>query len=166
MEGVMPIAEIFAGVSGLKTIMDTLKGFKDIGDANTRNAVAVELQQKILSAYQAQVALTEQIGNLEKEVAQFKNWDTDKNRYLLTDYGGGTFAYALKPEKENGEPPHRICANCYNQGHKSLLQFQHKTFDKRENLICHLCGKETILGFSQKSQSSQHGNSGGSWMAT
>ena len=109
----MAVGEIFAGISGLKTVMDTLKGFKDISDANTRNAVAVELQQKILAAYQAQMTLTEQIGNLEKEVAQFKNWEAEKDRYKLTDFGGGTFAYALKPDKANGEPPHRICANCF-----------------------------------------------------
>jgi hypothetical protein len=65
------VAEVFAGFAGLKSIMDTLKGFKDIGDANTRNAVAVELQEKILAAYNAQTALTERVGELEKEVASF-----------------------------------------------------------------------------------------------
>lgn len=157
------VAEVFAGISGLKTVMDVLKGFKDIGDANTRNAVAVELQEKILAAYQAQMALAEQIGNLEKEVAQFKNWEAEKERYILTDYGSGTFAYALKPDKADGEPAHRICANCYTQGHKSLLQFRHLTHDKKESMRCYRCGSDVLLGSAKKLPPMEP--SGGSWMS-
>ena len=160
------VAEVFAGIAGLKSVMDVLKGFKDINDANTRNAVAVDLQQKILAAYQSQTELAEQVRNLEKEIAKFKNWEAEKDRYVLTDYGSGSFAYSLKLEKANGEPMHKICANCYAKDQKSILQFRHTTADKRECVICNNCGKEAFLGTPQKLQATAIRSSGrpGDWM--
>lgn len=119
------MVDIFVGYAGFNAIMDSLKRSKDISDANIRNSVAVELQEKILAAYQHQVALTQRISDLEKEVTSFETWNAEKNRYQLTDYGGGTYAYAMKPEKAEGESPHRICANCYAEGHKSMPPLQY-----------------------------------------
>lgn len=157
------VAEIYAGISSFKVMLDIAKGLKDLSDASARYAAVIELQEKIFAAQEAQTSLIQKVGDLEKEVVQFKNWDAEKDRYKLTDYGGGTFAYALKPEKANGEPAHRICANCFNKGHKSLLQFRHLTYDKRECLICQSCGKETYLGIAQKPPPVER--SGGSWMS-
>src|SRR6516162_2494056 len=102
------VGEVFAGLGAIKTAFDIAKGLKDIDDAARRNAAVIELQEKILTAQQAQMALVERIDELEKEVASFEAWAREKKRYKLTDYGGGTFAYALKPEEAQGEPPHRI----------------------------------------------------------
>ncbi len=88
------MVDVFMGFAGLNTIMNTLKGFKDINDANVRNTVAIELQQKILSAYQDQAALAEKVSELEKEVAQLKDWDAEKQRYELKDIGQGCVAIA------------------------------------------------------------------------
>lgn len=138
----MAVAEIFAGISGLKTVMDTLKGFKDISDAATRNAVAVDLQEKILAAYQAQMALTEQVSDLEKEVAQSKNWDAEKQRYELKDIGQGCIAYALKAGVQPPEPEHYLCANCYAQAKKRFLQIEHRDVGRAEVYVCNDCGSE------------------------
>ena len=48
------VAEVFAGLSAIKTAFDLAKGLKDIDDATRRNAVIIELQEKILSARDAQ----------------------------------------------------------------------------------------------------------------
>jgi hypothetical protein len=118
------------------------KGLKDLSDASARYAAVIELQEKIFAAQEAQTSLIQKLRDLEAEVAQFTNWNTEKERYILTDFGSGTFAYALKPDKANGEPPHRICANCYNHGHNSLLQFTLVSDRGRECLDCQRCGKE------------------------
>ena len=47
-------AEIFAGVTALKTAFDLARGLKDIDDATRRNEAVIDLQQKILGAQQAQ----------------------------------------------------------------------------------------------------------------
>jgi len=139
------VGEVLAGLSAIKNAFDIAKGLKDIDDAARRNAAVIELQEKILAAQQAQVALVERIGELEKEVARFETWETQKKRYKLTDYGGGTFAYALKPEEAQGEPPHRICANCYESGHRAVLQFSHES-GQQDYFDCLRCKTRQLFG--------------------
>src|ERR1700722_4631396 len=140
------VAEVFASVSALKTAFDIAKGLKDIDDATRRNAAVIELQEKILSAQQAQSALVDRIGELEKEVAGFEKWDAEKERYKLTDFGGNTFAYALKPEATRGEPTHRICPNCYEKRVKSILQSKGRNAYSQEIYVCVACKTEFNLG--------------------
>jgi hypothetical protein len=157
------VGEVLAGLSGLKTAFDIAKGLKDISDATARNAAVIELQEKILSAHAAQSDLIERIRELEKEVASLKTWETEKERYSLTDFGVGTFAYLLKEEKAAGEPPHRICANCYQHNRKSILQFNHHA-QGQDWYDCHGCDKQQAFGryipFSRDS-----GDEGSSWSA-
>lgn len=115
-------AELIAGLGIFKSMLDTAKGLKDINDTAIRNTAIIELQEHILTAREKQATLLERVSNLEKEVADFEAWDAEKQRYNLTDFGGGTFAYTLKPEAGEGEPAHSICAACYQKGHKSILQ--------------------------------------------
>ena len=135
----MSVTGFIAGASGLKTIMDTLKGFKDINDATVRNNVAIELQGKILAAYADQFALTEKVSELEKEITAVKGWETQKERYELKDIGGRGFAYIVKATMRGTDPPHAICTNCYEQGKKSILQFngELRVFD--QEFTCPLC---------------------------
>jgi hypothetical protein len=60
----------------------------------------------------------------------------------LTDFGGGTFAYLLKPGAANGEPTHRICAQCYQKGQKSILHFLHRS-SGQDYYKCQSCGDIT-----------------------
>lgn len=116
------VVEVFAGIGAFKTMFDLAKGLKDIDDRTTRNAVAIELQEKILAAQAQQAALIEQVGLLEKEVAGLKAWGADKQRYELKALRAGAIAYMLKPQEAEREPPHALCANCYERGIKSFLQ--------------------------------------------
>jgi hypothetical protein len=145
------VGEAFAGLSAFKTMFDLAKGLKDISDANTRNTVAIELQEKILSAQAAQSELVERVRELEAALARFSAWAAEKNRYRLTDFGAGTFAYSLKPEEANGEPPHRICASCYQKDRKSILQFSH-TSEGQDYFICAECKKPQAFGIYRRTE--------------
>ena len=85
-------AELIAGLSIFKSLLDSAKGLKDINDAAVRNGAIVELQEKILAAQTQQSALVERIRELEAEMARLEAWDREKERYQLTDHGGGTLA--------------------------------------------------------------------------
>jgi hypothetical protein len=137
--------EIIAGLGALKTAFDTAKTLKHISDAAIRNAAVVELQEKILTAQQTQAALIEEVSSLEKKVAGFEAWEAEKQRYQLTDFGGGTFAFLLKPASSGGEPSHRICANCYQIRQKAILQFSH-IGTGQEYYDCLCCGKRQAFG--------------------
>jgi len=138
-------AEIIAGLGAIKTAFDLAKGLKEINDTATRNAAVIELQQKILAAQEAQSALIERIRNLEIEIASFETWQTEKDRYKLTDFGAGTFAYLLRPKAANGEPPHRLCASCFHEGHKSILQFSAKS-EGQDWFECFRCKTRQAFG--------------------
>jgi hypothetical protein len=138
-------AEASAGLGLFKSMLDVAKGLKDINDAAARNAAVIDLQEKILAAQAQQTDLVQRIGDLEEEVARFKTWEAEKQRYELTDFGGGTFAYLLKPEESAGEPPHRICASCYQKGQKSILQFKHRSVYSQDVCSCPSC--DTAFSF-------------------
>jgi hypothetical protein len=140
------VAEIFAGVGALKTAFDIAKGLKDIDDATRRNAAVIELQEKILSAQSAQSDLVERVRDLEKEVAGFETWETEKQRYEMKDFGGGTIAYELKRDMAGGEPPHRICTACYQKRLKGILQPTGVNSYRQQMVKCSECSKDFVLG--------------------
>jgi len=140
--------DVLAGLSIFKTLFDSAKGLKDINDAAIRNAAVVDLQKEILAAQAEQMALLERVSELEAKVASFEAWDCEKLRYQLTDHGGGTFTYALKAGKEEGEPFHRICPHCYEERRKSILQSR-GLFQGREKVVCLSCESEFMLGVIQ-----------------
>jgi hypothetical protein len=136
---------VFAGLSIFKSMYDTAKALKDMNDANIRNGAVIELQEKILSAQADQTELAETVGALKARVAELEAWDADKKRYKLTDLGSGMTAYSLKAGRENGEPPHHLCAACYNEGHKSIMQTETRSPGRCKVLVCHRCGSDLYL---------------------
>jgi hypothetical protein len=135
-------SELIAGLGIFKSMFDIAKGLKDINDTTIRNATAVELQEKILSAREQQAAALERISQLEKELARFENWERDKQRYELAEIASGVFAYRLKPAMAGGEPAHCICAYCYGEAQKNPLQ--EETRHGVKFLRCHPCGSELV----------------------
>lgn len=118
----MVVTETIAGLSAIKTAFDMTKALKDINDAAIRNAAVIELQEKILSARDAQTALLDRVSHLEKEVADFEKWEAEKEEYELKEVFSQTFAYSIKESARGTRPSHLICANCYEGRKKSILQ--------------------------------------------
>lgn len=142
------LAEAAAGIGALKTAFDIAKGLKDIDDTTRRNAAVIELQEKILGAQLAQSTLIERINELEAKMAGFEQWDAQKKRYELKDFGGQTFAYALKPQTAEGEPPHKACPACYQKRQIGILNFSHNG-SGRGFYDCTACGTQIVLGVRQ-----------------
>lgn len=151
----MDIGSIASLASSLKTAGDITKAMIDLRDTQAVQAKVIDLNREIMSAqnsalaaYADQATLLEKIRSLESRVADLEAWEREKDRYKLKDFGCSTFAYALKPGMENGEPFHRICANCYQQRRKSILQ-SHGHYSGREKVTCDGCKAETYLGCEQ-----------------
>jgi hypothetical protein len=102
-------------------MFDLAKGLKDINDASIRNASVIELQEQILAAQVAQAELIERVRELEKEVASFKRWDAEKEKYELKDIGQGAFVCMRKDGAEPRKPPHWLCTKCYRDGKDSIF---------------------------------------------
>ena len=131
------VGEVFAGLGALKTAFDIAKGLKDIDDAARRNAAVIELQEKILAAREAQSALLDRVSELEEKVVSFEKCDTEKERYELKELipASPTFAYTLKPNAQPPEKFHCICATCYQNRIKSILQFARSLFPSEQKIL-------------------------------
>ena len=101
MPGSDPVSKT---VSTLKSAYSLSKSIADLDDVHSVKVQIGELQAQILAAQESallsqerEAALAEGIRNLEEKVAELEAWDAEKERYELTDFGGETFAYLLKP---------------------------------------------------------------------
>ena len=140
-------------ISGLKTAGDIAKSMLDLRDAAAQQGKVIELQSVILNAQTAamaaqsqQLELVVQVRELKDKLAAVQDWERQKDRYFLKDFGGETFAYVLKKDAANGEPSHRICVKCYQHGKRSILQSEGTLPTGREKLTCSECAAETSLG--------------------
>jgi hypothetical protein len=141
------IGDAIAGLGALKTAFDLARALKGIDDTVKRNAAVIELQEQILSATQAQSDLVRRVEHLEKEVARFETWETEKKRYQLKDFGSGTLAYELKQSEAADEPIHCICPGCYENRRRGILQPTGSTNAfKQKEFVCVLCNTEYRLG--------------------
>jgi hypothetical protein len=141
-----------AAATSLKAAFELTKAFVDVKGAVEVQGKVFELQRVILAAQQdaftaqePQAALLKRIGELEKEIADLEAWDREKERYALTEIASGVFAYKLKPEAQGAEPEHLLCANCFHQHRKSVLQFERRSVGRVEMRVCHACGAELVL---------------------
>ena len=91
-----------------------------VDDANAANIVPI-VRKNV--AKESTIATDERVREAEAEVARLKAWEREKDRYRLVRWEYGAFAYILKDAEAGGEPPHALCATCYQRGIKSLLQF-------------------------------------------
>jgi hypothetical protein len=144
------LSDIQSGIALFKSMYESAKALKDINDALARDGVVADLLEKILAARQAQLELTEHITQLEKQIAAFETWETEKQRYELKGMAGGGLAYALKESESALEPAHHICASCYQSGKKSILQPKPYSIaaahlGKPQTLVCNGCKAEVIV---------------------
>jgi hypothetical protein len=135
------VAEVFAGVGAIKTAFDIAQGLHKIHDVAARDRAVVDLQKELLAAQQAQSELITRTGELEREVARLKDWEADRARYQLAEIAPGIVAFAVKDGMRNGEPFHRICANCCAAGRKAYLQ-QRIRGPYYDMFKCNSCGDE------------------------
>lgn len=143
----MVLAETIAGVGLLKSALEIAKTIKDQTDESARASVAIDLQQKILEAQEQQMSLVLKVSELEERITAFDNWETEKKRYELKPAGEHTdaLAFQLKEECLDGEHPHKICASCFQEGRKSILQAETRFPGACEVLICHRCGADIYV---------------------
>lgn len=115
------MVDVFAGLSGFKTMLDAAKALKGINDAVVRNEAVIDLQGQILTAQEDYAALLTKVRTLEAKVASFEKWEAEKERYELKDLGWGVLAYMLKPEARGTTPPHWVCPACFSDGKIKII---------------------------------------------
>jgi hypothetical protein len=111
---------ISQGLTSLRALTDLGKAMIDVRDAAAFRDKQIEFQGKIIDVQNAlftiqqeRTELAETAEHLEKEIAQLKVWETEKDRYKLIEVGPGTFAYVVSPDAQGDEPEHLLCPTCF-----------------------------------------------------
>ncbi|MES2983740.1 MAG: hypothetical protein V4735_00965 [Pseudomonadota bacterium] len=154
----MDIGTISVAVSSLKTAGEIAKGLVGLRDGAMIQTKVIELQGVILAAQGSaldaqsdQLTLLDEVRNLKKEVADLKTWEAEKEKYVLTDLlpnsGRMTtvYAYIEKDKASTPENVHKLCANCFDSGKKSILQGESRVPGMHRVLACHHCGSDLYL---------------------
>jgi hypothetical protein len=135
-------------IGSLKAILETGKKLVEVRDAAARSELIVQFTRQIMDAQNVEAGLIEKIHALEQKITEFEDWKREKDRYQLEELPPGILMYRLKEGMENGEPIHKICANCYINKKKSLLH-NLGTHNGLTEWKCHSCGfKESTGHFS------------------
>jgi predicted SprT family Zn-dependent metalloprotease len=145
------IAAIGGALGSIKAAGEIANAMLKLHDTKALQEKTIELNRTILSAQHdamtangVQSELVARIGQLEKEIADLKDWKADLSRYQLTDLGGGVIALAIKETMRNGEVFHRICATCAANGKKAYLQ-PHVNNSYLTRYKCDGCGTELTV---------------------
>jgi hypothetical protein len=146
-------------VSALKGAVDIAKAMIGLRDVQVVQLKVIELNSKILeaqhsalSAVDERTALIQRIRDLEKEIIGLKAWGVEKENYELRNVYTGAFAYVPKANTLGPEPPHWLCATCYENRKKSLLQDHGRASDDLRMSIYKCsrseCGSEIRVSFN------------------
>jgi hypothetical protein len=124
----MPI-DFSTALGLLRTITSTTKGLADARTEVKVNDVAIQLQGIVLDLQSEMMVIQSDYqgvlrskDDLEKKLIELEGWDKERARYHLKAVGDGIFVYALNVVKPDVEPAHWLCAHCYEEKKKSILQ--------------------------------------------
>ena len=144
------------------TVLATITGLAKLGtdiasakDEAERNKLLIEFQKSVIAA-NFQVATLQQdvstlkgtIEDLKRDAVRKENWESESKRYVLYKPFSGVVVYALKEGMSNGEPAHYLCANCFNEGQRTLLYFATVPGNNRDGaLACKSCKTFSPTGY-------------------
>jgi hypothetical protein len=136
-----PLSAASEGVQKLIEVRDLVK----FGDALGKlQAQILAAQSAAMTGYAREAALLEEIGGLKKRVAELEAWEAEKERYELVALAPKVMAYAVKQTMRGADPPHYICANCYNSRRKSFLN-QITRGTNVDIFQCNACGERLTI---------------------
>lgn len=140
-----PLNAAGQGIEKLIEVRDLVKFGDDFRKLHTEILAA---QRGAITAQASEAALLEQVSALKKKVTDLEAWSSEKQRYQLVALAPNVLAYAVKADARGVEPPHCICANCYNNGKKSYLN-QYVQGSRLDKFRCNTCKDDLIISKSE-----------------
>ncbi|QLB15871.1 hypothetical protein A6B39_10630 [Mannheimia granulomatis] len=108
---------------------DDITKLKELGESNVKTVeltqIAINLQQLIISLQKDLWALQIENKELEEQINKAHEFEVEKSQYVPFQFPTGAFVYRSSEgiTNENSETAfHYLCANCYSQQKKSILQ--------------------------------------------
>ncbi len=144
----MPVEPISAVVTSAKVAYDIVKGISTLHTEVEKNQaiskvleVLLAVQSDALSMQEKHYLLLREKDDLIKKISEFEKWSEIEKQYELKELITGVFVYAYKKTDKEIQPPHFLCANCFNKKQKGLYIKSEKDFDGT-HYKCLNCDKE------------------------
>jgi len=135
-------ATVLASFTHANNLLKAIIGVRDtvvnLEQVNELLGEINSIQVGYFSLLQQNTSMLAEIDNLKKEITRFETWDTQKSRYKLYSPWDSAVVYAITEANSNGEPPHWICPQCYEDRKRSFLNSRHDK-NGREEFFCK-CG--------------------------
>lgn len=145
------ISEISASLGGIKTAIDLLGGMRSLKTESDINQAVIQIQRTLLDAqasalrdHEKNLGMINKIAELELSLSKLQENRIEKERYKLTEFPTGKLAYVLKEDDDRGDPSHRLCVKCWDEGKRSVLQVQQK-HSGGESVRCPNCEEKLVL---------------------
>ena len=140
--GLISLAGTSAGAIGNAT--GAAKDLRDFIRGKNRlpkevSELCLKIYDELLDAKRDQGQLEDRLRALQKELAKLDRFNAEATRYELVTTPVGSLVYALKSDDGAAQPHHYICANCYEDQTKSILQPLGSAV-----LRCPRCGKDFL----------------------
>jgi hypothetical protein len=139
------VTTLFGTLKSIKEAADSLISLRDehliMGKVAEINSKLIDAQQGIFAVNAERSELVQTVGELEKEIADLKAWNVEKERYQLIALVSNVMAYRLRSTESGTEPTHLLCANCFTDGKKSFLN-QNVRGTSIDIFKCNRCGNE------------------------
>jgi len=123
--------EFTAFISSISALIKIAKGLQSVRDQHQISQATSELLERILSVQGDALSLQEQHFSLihekekiEKKLSEFEDWKNTQSQYSLFRTLYGKVVYVPNESHKSSEPKHWLCANCFNERKKSILQPQ------------------------------------------
>ncbi len=146
--------ELMLASQSVQALGTLLKAANGLANYNEIVAKVSEVNEKLmganavaLAAQEKQSALSARVKELESEVTRLRDWSAEAERYETREVAVGVFAYLSKSETGKFQSAHKLCANCFNQGTKSLLQQQKVEVGRQLSLVCHRCKANIVFSY-------------------
>lgn len=141
----MDIATTLSAISSAKDFAVLIIGRK-IDSAVTEKAIELQnsiigLQSAILAMQAENQTLLQEKRELQQVVEHSANWEADSVRYQLMEIAKGVFVYELGDEHKENQSTPKLCANCFEDRHKSILQRKGQDYGGT-HYTCHSCKAE------------------------
>ncbi|WP_382157547.1 hypothetical protein [Hydrogenophaga sp. ANAO-22] len=144
-------AEIQGGMTALKTALDLVKAGKGVIDQATMAAALYEIQKRLmetqgaaLQAMEENTKLTRRVQELEAGMAVKEDWKAEVAKYERTKVAEGIVAFTEVGRSDRLNDAVKLCAHCFGEGFKSILQVQHEDMRQR-SLNCPRCRSSLIF---------------------
>lgn len=146
------LTAIVAAVSGLNAVSNLAKTAVEAHDSVVLNTKLSELYPAILAAQSAaidakaaQSDMIDEIRQLKQQIADLEKWDAEAEKYSLREVGREVYAYTLDADTDSETPSHMLCAHCFENRKKSILQRQPAPVQRSVCVKCPACGTEYVL---------------------